>query len=245
MHGRFAGAASKSARRRLTSCTARPPLRFKGVKHRPVSELARDAHGLLYSVMVERVSTIRVSGRDPRVSRCSPGDGGMMRVTHHRALRHGRTCFDHSRLWTGSPGLAMLARGWWNDARNASSSTPSWPGLSRPSTSCWTRSPGLARGWWNDARNASFHHLRDQEEVVLAYRRILDDVFRDTAIGHNVRAFFHRHGRHRGHWLDSLDVHLLQLLDKRKHGVEFAAKMLDFVLGDGDACEMCNTADSI
>src|SRR5262245_27411760 len=113
-------------------------------------------------------------------------------------------------------------------------STPSWSNVFRPFASP-DEIPGSrdarSRGWWNDALRASFHHLRDQEEVVLAYRRILDDVFRNTAIGHNVRPFLHRHGRHRGHWLDSLDVHLRQLLDKRKHGVEFAAKMLDFVIG--------------
>src|SRR4029077_15912089 len=49
------------------------------------------------------------------------------------------------------------------------------------------------RGTW------LFHHLGDDEEVILVGRRIGDDGIRDAAIGHLVVAHFHRHRRHRRH----------------------------------------------
>src|SRR5882757_8568290 len=137
---------------------------------------------------------------------------------------------------TRSPGRAARARGWWNDALWASWQTS----LRR------TRSPGRAaraRGWWNDAQSASFHHFRDDKEMVLAGRGVLHDVVGNPAVGHLVGALFHGHRGHRRHRVDAVHLDLGQLLDKGQNGVELAAEVLDLLVGDRDARQMRDAAD--
>src|SRR3712207_8270920 len=43
---------------------------------------------------------------------------------------------------------------------------------------------------------------------------------RIAAIGHAVLALLHHHGRHGGHGLDALHVHLIELLDEGQDGVD-------------------------
>src|SRR4029078_10570405 len=81
-------------------------------------------------------------------------------------------------------------------------------------------------------------HLRHQEEVIFAHRSILDDLLSDTAIGHHIGAFLHRHGGDRRHRFDPLDVHLAELLDEGKHGIQLTLEMVDLLLGHGDAGEV-------
>ncbi len=54
---------------------------------------------------------------------------------------------------------------------------------------------------------------------------------------------FHRHGRHRRHWLNPRDIDLRKLLDESQHGVELARKVLDLVFSHGDARKMRHPAD--
>ena len=54
--------------------------------------------------------------------------------------------------------------------------------------------------------------------------------------------FFICHRRHRGHRLDTVDIDLLQLLDKGQDRVDLAAQMLDLAVLDGDTGEMRDTA---
>src|SRR5262249_62210989 len=53
----------------------------------------------------------------------------------------------------------------------------------------------------------------------------------------------HLHGRDRRHGLDARDVALRQLPPEGENGVELPWQMLDSLLGDGDACEVRDTAD--
>ena len=59
----------------------------------------------------------------------------------------------------------------------------------------------------------------------------------------SVIAHLHRHRHHRSHRLDTSDVRLTQPLDKREHGIEFTAKMLDLILCNRHAREVRNPAD--
>src|SRR5579862_6279457 len=106
-----------------------------------------------------------------------------------------------------------------------------WRLVHRPCT--WRLNPWL------------FHHLRDDEEVILMGRRVGDDGVRDTAVGHLILAHFHRHRRHRCHWFDAIHVDLAQLLDEGQDGVELALKAGHLVLGNGDPRQMRNAADRI
>ena len=55
--------------------------------------------------------------------------------------------------------------------------------------------------------------------------------------------FFICHRRHRGHRLDAVAIHFVELLDKGQDGVELALQMRDLVVGDGDARQMRDAAD--
>src|SRR3984885_6250375 len=90
-----------------------------------------------------------------------------------------------------------------------------------------------------------FHHLGDDEEVILMGRRVGDDGIRDAAVGHLILAHFHRHRRHRRHRFDAIDVDLGKLLDEGENRVELAAKARHLVLGNGDPRQMRNAADRI
>src|SRR5665213_3356904 len=78
-------------------------------------------------------------------------------------------------------------------------------------------------------RGTLFHHLRNEEKVMLVRRGIGDDGVGNAAIGYLVVAHLHRHRRDRGHRLDAFDIGFGQLLDKGKDGVEFALKARHFV----------------
>src|SRR5215216_595659 len=109
------------------------------------------------------------------------------------------------------------------------------------------RSPGLAalaRGWWNDA-SASFHHLRHQEKIVLARRRIAENCLRIAAVRDLVRPLLHLHRRHRRHRRDALDIHFGKLLEEGENRVELALQVLDLVVGDFDAREVRDAAHGI
>src|SRR5580692_2286070 len=90
-----------------------------------------------------------------------------------------------------------------------------------------------------------FHHLGDDEEVILMGRRVGDDGIRDAAVGHLILAHSHLHWRHRCHRLDTRDVDLVELLDEGQNGVELALKSGHLVLGNGDPRQMRNAADRI
>src|SRR5580692_1018286 len=90
-----------------------------------------------------------------------------------------------------------------------------------------------------------FHHLGDDEEVILMGRRVGDDGIRDAAVGHLILAHSHLHWRHRRHRLDTRDVDLVELLDEGQNGVELALKSGHLVLGNGDPRQMRNAADRI
>src|SRR6478736_4790458 len=60
-----------------------------------------------------------------------------------------------------------------------------------------------------------------------------------------VDRLFHCHRRNRCHGLDAINLELGKLLDKRKHRIELVAQMLDFVIGDRNAGEMCDAANGI
>src|SRR5262245_38046763 len=90
-----------------------------------------------------------------------------------------------------------------------------------------------------------FDHLRHQEEIVLAQRRVSDDVRGDTAIGHDVGALLHSHGRDRRHRFDPLDVYFTELLDEGQHRVQFALEVIKLVLRHGNAGEVRDTANGI
>src|ERR1044071_9340462 len=74
--------------------------------------------------------------------------------------------------------------------------------------------------------------------------RVAHDVVRCTAIGNLVLALLHVHRSDRGHRLNALDVHLRELLDKSEDCVELALEVLDLIVRNRDAGEMCDTADS-
>src|ERR1700722_11349028 len=57
-----------------------------------------------------------------------------------------------------------------------------------------------------------FHHLGDDEEVILMGRRIFDDVVSDVAVCHLILAHPHLHRCHRCHRFDAIHVDLAQLL---------------------------------
>src|ERR1700734_243784 len=90
-----------------------------------------------------------------------------------------------------------------------------------------------------------FHHLGDDEEVILMSRSVGDDGIRDAAVGHLILAHFHRHRRHRRHRFDAVDVDLGKLLDEGENRVELALKASHLVLGNGDPRQMRNAADRI
>src|SRR3984893_9610591 len=90
-----------------------------------------------------------------------------------------------------------------------------------------------------------FHHLGDDEEVILMGRRVGNDSVRDTAVGHLILAHLHRHRRHRRHRFDAIDVDLVELLDEGQDGVELALKAGHLVLGNGDPRQMRYAADRI
>src|SRR5580700_3465061 len=90
-----------------------------------------------------------------------------------------------------------------------------------------------------------FHHLGDDEEVILVGRRVLDDGIRDTAVGHLILAHFHRHWRHRRHRLDAIHIDLAELLDEGQNRIELALKTGHFVLSNGDSRQMRNAADRV
>src|SRR5579864_8876758 len=90
-----------------------------------------------------------------------------------------------------------------------------------------------------------FHHLGDDEEVILMGRRIGDDGIRDAAVGHRVVAHFHRHWRHRGHRLDAVHIDFAELLDEVQDRVELALQTGNLVLGNGDSRQVRNAADRI
>src|SRR5580700_4927718 len=90
-----------------------------------------------------------------------------------------------------------------------------------------------------------FHHLGNDEEVILVGRRVLDDGVRDTAVGHLILAHFHRHRRHRRHRLDTRDVDLVELLHEGQDRVELAVKTGHLVLGNGNPRQMRNAANRI
>src|SRR5262252_4863549 len=116
-----------------------------------------------------------------------------------------------------------------------------------------SRSPGQARrrrrDWirWTEIRSrvpgALFDHLGHQEEMILDGRRILDDVVGNLAVGHNIRALLHYHGRHGGHGLDANDVGLQQLLHESEHGIKLAPKVLDLIIPDRNARKMRDAPD--
>src|SRR5580700_472664 len=90
-----------------------------------------------------------------------------------------------------------------------------------------------------------FHHLGDDEEVILMGRRVGDDGVRDATVGHFVLAHFHRHRRHRRHRLNTRDVDLAELLDEGQDRVELALQTGHLVLGNGNPRQMRNAADRI
>src|ERR1700733_7965201 len=59
-----------------------------------------------------------------------------------------------------------------------------------------------------------FHHLGDDEEVILMGRRVGDDGIRDAAVGHLILAHFHHHRRHRRHGVNIFHIHCGKLVDK-------------------------------
>src|SRR4029079_16111802 len=89
------------------------------------------------------------------------------------------------------------------------------------------------------------HHLRHQEEVVFAHRRVLDDVFGNTAIGHNVGAPFHGHRSDRRHTFDPLYIHFAELIDRGQSTIQLALEMVDLLLGHGDTGEVRDAAYGI
>src|SRR5580700_4151154 len=95
------------------------------------------------------------------------------------------------------------------------------------------------RGTW------LFHHLRDDKEMILMGRRILDDGVRDAAVGHLILAHFHRHRCNRCHRLDACDVDPAELFDEGQNRVELALKAGHLVLGNSDPRQMCNAADRV
>src|SRR5260370_5354628 len=101
----------------------------------------------------------------------------------------------------------------------------------------------LARGWRNEAKSTSFHLFRDQEELILGRRRVLENDRGISAFGHHVGALLHRHRRHRGHGFYAAHVDLGELLDEREDRVELGLQVLDFFVGDRDAGEMRDAAD--
>src|SRR5512139_641052 len=88
-------------------------------------------------------------------------------------------------------------------------------------------------------------HLRHQEKVVVARRRIFDDRIGDTAIGHRIGALFHGHRRHGRHRLDAVHVHLLKPLDEGEHGIELALEVVDLLVGHRDAGKVGDAAYGI
>src|SRR5215470_4287869 len=101
----------------------------------------------------------------------------------------------------------------------------------------------VARGWSNDAYHASFDHFRNDKIIPFSRRRVLENGFRVTAVGHDVFALFHEHGRDRGHRLDAGHVDLVELLDEGEDRVQLALQMLDLVVVDGDAREVRDVAN--
>ena len=79
--------------------------------------------------------------------------------------------------------------------------------------------------------------------MILARRRVRHDGVGDAAVGDLVLAHLHRHGRHRRHRLDAVDLSFRKLLDESEDSVELAAKMLDLVLGNSEARQMRYAAD--
>src|ERR1700722_7070 len=90
-----------------------------------------------------------------------------------------------------------------------------------------------------------FHHLGDDEEVILMGRRILDDGVRDTAVGHFILAHFHRHRRHRRHRFDTVHIDLAELLDEGQNRIELTLKTGHLVVGNGDPRQMRDAADRV
>src|SRR5262249_699144 len=87
-------------------------------------------------------------------------------------------------------------------------------------------------------QDSSFHHLRNQKEVVLGRRPVLENHLRISAFSHHVRTLLHLHRSDRGHWLDAAHVDLRKLLDERKDRVELRPQWLDLLVCDGDSGEM-------
>ena len=81
--------------------------------------------------------------------------------------------------------------------------------------------------------------------MILLRRRILENVAGDTAVRDFVLAHFHRHRRHRRHWLNAGNVDLGKLLDEGQHGIELALKVRNLILGNRNARQMRNPADSL
>src|SRR5262245_58167045 len=139
------------------------------------------------------------------------------------------------RRQSGPPPRAMA----WATARRPASFAPVAAG---PAARHWRRRAALpARPCtWPPSRTSctSLDHLRDEEEMILGGRCILEDGLRVFAIGDHVGALLHGHRDHRGHWLDAVDVDLRELLDERQDGVELAAQVLDLVIGDRDTGKM-------
>ena len=79
--------------------------------------------------------------------------------------------------------------------------------------------------------------------MIFGLRRIPHDVGGDPAVGDHVLALLHCHRRHRRHRLDTVDVHLGELLHKGEHGVELTFEVLDLIILDRDTREMGDAAN--
>src|SRR5690348_4600187 len=89
-----------------------------------------------------------------------------------------------------------------------------------------------------------FNDFRHQKEILFAHRRVLQHLVRNIAVSHSIDALFHFHWDYRRHWVDSVDIHFAELLDKCQHGIELSAEMLKLALRHGDTGEMRNSSHS-
>src|SRR5690606_24186372 len=96
------------------------------------------------------------------------------------------------------------------------------------------------RDW---SRTISFDHLRHGEEIVLADRRVGNDLGGAITLGDDIRAHLQAHGDDRGHRLDARDIDLVQLLDETKNGVELATQSLRLRIAHGDTGKVRDALD--
>ena len=79
--------------------------------------------------------------------------------------------------------------------------------------------------------------------MVLLVRRVGRHLVDDLAVIDHVQALLHLHRHHRGHRLDAVDIHFLQLLDKGQHGVQFALQMGNLGVSNRDPRKLRDTAN--